>query len=134
MPSKHRGFLRLDDNGRLILPEDLAAAWGLEPSGSLPFRVEDGEIRVMPPIHAVQRVYIEPTNQCNLDCRTCMRNAWERAPGRMSAETFDRILDGLQCLLARCRWFSLAGTASRFPTPRSCAWFERSKRWARGRN
>lgn len=98
MPSKHRGFLRLDDQSRLTLPDDLASQWGLQPGDSLPFRVEDGELRVMPPIHAVQRVYIEPTNQCNLDCRTCMRNAWEEVPGRMRAETFQHILHGLRAL------------------------------------
>ncbi len=95
MPSKHRGFLRLDDQGRLILPDDLASAWGLQPSDSLPFHVEDGAIRLQPSIHAVQRVYIEPTNQCNLDCRTCMRNAWDERPGCMSAEIFQRILADL---------------------------------------
>jgi MoaA/NifB/PqqE/SkfB family radical SAM enzyme len=42
------------------------------------------------------RLYIEPTNQCNLACRTCLRNAWDEVGGHMSAATFDRVLDGLR--------------------------------------
>ena len=42
------------------------------------------------------RVYIEPTNACNLDCVTCMRNVWDEAPGSMSAAVFQRILDGVR--------------------------------------
>lgn len=44
------------------------------------------------------RLYIEPTNECNLACRTCLRNAWDEAGGQMSSATFDRILDGLHRL------------------------------------
>ncbi len=44
------------------------------------------------------RLYIEPTNQCNLACRTCLRNTWDESGGHMSAATFDRILEGLRQL------------------------------------
>ncbi len=44
------------------------------------------------------RLYIEPTNQCNLACRTCLRNAWDEAGGHMSTATFGRVLDGLRKL------------------------------------
>lgn len=45
------------------------------------------------------KLYIEPTNQCNLACRTCLRNAWDEAGGDMSASTFDRVLGGLRELV-----------------------------------
>ncbi len=44
------------------------------------------------------RLYVEPTNQCNLACRTCLRNAWDETGGHMSAGTFGRVLDGLRKL------------------------------------
>ena len=40
------------------------------------------------------KIYVEPTSRCNLNCRTCMRNAWDEALGEMSRATFARVLDG----------------------------------------
>ncbi len=42
------------------------------------------------------KLYIEPTNQCNLDCRTCIRNVWTEPLGQMSDEVFGRIVQGLR--------------------------------------
>ncbi|RPH38909.1 MAG: radical SAM protein, partial [Burkholderiales bacterium] len=42
------------------------------------------------------KLYIEPTSQCNLDCKTCMRNSWDEAQGMMSEEVFSRVLEGLK--------------------------------------
>lgn len=46
------------------------------------------------PLPPPARIYVEPTSLCNLDCRTCMRNAWSEAGGRMAANTFARVLAG----------------------------------------
>ena len=43
----------------------------------------------------LSKLYIEPTNCCNLTCRTCVRNIWGEEPGYMSQATFDRILASL---------------------------------------
>ena len=48
-----------------------------------------------------RKIYIEPTNRCNLDCRTCMRNAWDEPLGRMSMPTFVRIMDGVRLISPR---------------------------------
>jgi MoaA/NifB/PqqE/SkfB family radical SAM enzyme len=42
------------------------------------------------------KLYVEPTNACNLDCRTCIRNVWDERSGKMTAATFDAVLAGLQ--------------------------------------
>lgn len=42
------------------------------------------------------KVYVEPTNRCNLACRTCLRTLWDEPPGDMDAATFARVLDGLR--------------------------------------
>lgn len=42
------------------------------------------------------KVYIEPTNRCNLICRTCLRTLWDEPPGDMDAATFAGVLDGLR--------------------------------------
>jgi MoaA/NifB/PqqE/SkfB family radical SAM enzyme len=41
------------------------------------------------------KLYIEPTNCCNLTCRTCIRNIWGEELGYMCQDTFDRILESL---------------------------------------
>ena len=42
------------------------------------------------------KLYIEPTNECNLNCRTCVRNVWQEPMGTMSDTVFDRVIEGLR--------------------------------------
>ena len=43
------------------------------------------------------KIYIEPTNQCNLACRTCIRNTWDNdATGKMSSGVFARAIEELR--------------------------------------
>jgi len=41
------------------------------------------------------KVYVEPTNACNLDCRTCMRHAWDEPEDFMDWLVYERVVDGL---------------------------------------
>jgi len=41
------------------------------------------------------KVYVEPTNQCNLRCRTCIRNVWDEPLGMMDWEVYQRLIDDL---------------------------------------
>jgi len=41
------------------------------------------------------RIYVEPTNRCNLDCRTCMRHGWEEPLGFMEFSLFEKIVADL---------------------------------------
>jgi MoaA/NifB/PqqE/SkfB family radical SAM enzyme len=47
-------------------------------------------------IDRLARLYVEPTNRCNLDCRTCMRQGWEEGLGFMEFELFEKIVPGLR--------------------------------------
>jgi MoaA/NifB/PqqE/SkfB family radical SAM enzyme len=46
-------------------------------------------------IDRLAKLYIEPTNRCNLDCRTCMRHGWEEELGFMDVGLLERIMAGL---------------------------------------
>ena len=46
-------------------------------------------------IDRLAKLYVEPTNRCNLDCRTCMRHGWEEELGFMEFELFEKISEGL---------------------------------------
>ena len=89
-------YLTVGERGELIVPQAIAARYGLEP-GSRVF-VEEGRdgLLLRPPVTRLERVYLEPTNRCNLDCRTCVRRVWDEPAGFMGADTFARIAEGLE--------------------------------------
>ena len=41
------------------------------------------------------KVYVEPTNACNLACTTCVRHAWDEPEGFMEWATFEAVVDGV---------------------------------------
>jgi len=86
----------VDDEGRLVLPREMISHFGLKPGVQV--GIDDGEnyLCLQRPITHLAKVYIEPTNACNLECRTCIRNVWDEPIGRMSTKTFDRIMEGLK--------------------------------------
>lgn len=86
----------VDESGRLKLPEELKTAYGLEAGAKVMLRQAGGEIWLERPVSNLARVYIEPTNQCNLDCLTCMRNVWDEPLGMMSEAVFERVLEGVE--------------------------------------
>lgn len=88
-------FAQVDAAGRLVLPRRVAARYGLEPGDRLPLLEGPDRLGLLRPSR-LSRLYVEPTNQCNLDCRTCMRNAWDEPAGMMSEGVFDRVIEGLQ--------------------------------------
>lgn len=49
-------------------------------------------------IDRLAKIYIEPTNRCNLDCRTCMRHGWEEPLGYMEFGLFARIMNDVRSL------------------------------------
>ena len=87
---------QVDDEGRLVLPQEMISHFGLKPGVQV--GIDDGEnyLCLQRPITHLAKVYIEPTNARNLECRTCIRNVWDEPVGQMSTKTFDRIIEGLR--------------------------------------
>ena len=98
MNSKTTLWGEVDEQGRLIFPAEVATQFGLQPGSK--FRLENGgnRIQMHRPVTHLTKVYIEPTDQCNIACRTCIRNSWDENLGRMSKETFSQILESVQQL------------------------------------
>lgn len=96
MSSNHDSYAHVDKAGRLVLPPELAARHGIE--AGTPARIDEVEngLYVRRGTRQLAKLYVEPTNQCNLDCRTCIRNIWNAPLGKMSAAVFDRVLQGLR--------------------------------------
>lgn len=85
----------VDDQGRLVLPPELTTRFGLQPGSQIQIETGPDEFHVLRPLAQLAKVYVEPTDICNLDCVTCIRNVWDEPAGLMSAATFGRVLDGL---------------------------------------
>jgi MoaA/NifB/PqqE/SkfB family radical SAM enzyme len=95
---KPSDWATVDADGRLILPAHIAARLGLTPGAQLRIDEDANSLRLHRPITHLARLYVEPTDACNLDCITCFRNAWQSSIGRMSDATFAAILAGVRAL------------------------------------
>ena len=91
-------YLRVGEAGELIVPPEIAGRFGLQPGDRLLCAEGRDGLWLPLPVTRLNRVYVEPTNRCNLDCRTCVRHVWEEPAGSMSGETFSRIVEGLKSL------------------------------------
>lgn len=43
----------------------------------------------------LNKIYVEPTNRCNLTCVTCIRNSWDEPFGDMDWSVYQALIDGL---------------------------------------
>ncbi len=89
-------WARVDEEGRLVLPPGVAARLGLVPGAQVRLEESGQGLRLHRPVTHLAKVYVEPTDACNIECVTCFRNGWDEPMGRMSDGTFQAILDGLR--------------------------------------
>lgn len=83
--------LTVGPDGSLTLPPVIARAYGLVPGAKARLDVqENGFVVRRTPSH-LSRLYVELTNGCNIDCRTCMRNVWDLQTGFLSDDLFEKI-------------------------------------------
>jgi MoaA/NifB/PqqE/SkfB family radical SAM enzyme len=88
-------FLEIDRTGRITLPPELLSRYNIKPGNKIRLSESPSGLQIQTPSR-LAKLYIEPTSQCNLDCRTCMRNAWDESQGMMPEAVFSRILEGLK--------------------------------------
>lgn len=55
------------------------------------FQGEEFEV-LLKPQNNIKKLYLEITNDCNLQCTTCYRHAWEHKSGYMSLKTIKKIV------------------------------------------
>ena len=73
-------------------------------------------------VNRLAKLYVEPTNRCNLDCRTCMRHGWEEELGFMEFGLFEKIVADRVLFPSGPPFFS-AATANRWAIPASSTWW-----------
>jgi MoaA/NifB/PqqE/SkfB family radical SAM enzyme len=119
-------WAEVDEQGRLVLPPEVAEQMGVRPGVRLRLEESGHHIRLHRPVTHLNKIYIEPTNGCNLDCRTCMRNTWEEPIGRMSEATFERFLESIRKLSPIPSIF-FGGLGEPLFHPRTVEWLARVK-------
>lgn len=93
---KSAGYtVEVDEQGHLILPESVRKSYGITPGAKMRLQQSDTGIYLSRSSDNLARIYVEPTNLCNLRCVTCMRNVWNEASGYMRQEIYDKIIAGL---------------------------------------
>jgi MoaA/NifB/PqqE/SkfB family radical SAM enzyme len=93
--------IEIAEDGHLQIPEQWAGQFGLVAGSKVVLEAGEGAVRILPPVTHLAKIYIEPTNTCDLGCRTCMRNVWDEPLGFMSEGTFQRVLRGLEAASPR---------------------------------
>jgi len=95
MDNNGRYLVGVDGNGSISLPAELAEMWGTKPGTQIRVDKQGNGLYLRRPISHLAKIYVEPTNQCNLECRTCIRNIWDEAPGIMAEATFKGIIQAI---------------------------------------
>lgn len=83
------------ENGALVVPPGLEKKLGLDAGSCVEIVFNGGRAEVLPNIHSLNRLYVEPTSRCNLACRTCIRNTWDEPMGDMEMAVFERLASQL---------------------------------------
>ena len=78
----------MDTEGRLALPSDLLPYFGLEPGVQVRIDRRSSGLHLRQPVTYLGKVYVEPTNACNLDCRPCIHHQSIKGDCPMAMTTF----------------------------------------------
>ncbi len=119
-------WAEVDEQGRLVLPTHVTARLGVKPGERMRLEEDTSQIRLHQPTGHLAKVYLEPTNRCNITCRTCMRNTWDEPLVRMSDRVFERVLGGCALFHRRPSSF-LEGSENHSPIRAPSTWSGGSK-------
>ncbi len=76
----------------ITLPTDFLVRRGQTAPREYWLDEREGSLLLHPRVPDIQKLYIEATTGCNLQCTTCIRNEWSDPLAPMKKSTFDRIV------------------------------------------
>jgi MoaA/NifB/PqqE/SkfB family radical SAM enzyme len=130
MAPENEFWVEVDEDGRLVLPPEVCERYELQPGAQIRLKMGSKTLHLHRPVSQLDRVYLEPTSRCNLNCRTCIRNAWDEPQGDMPAGTFERLVKGLEGWPSRPEVF-IGGFGEPLLLPHIIDWIKRLKPLAR---
>jgi MoaA/NifB/PqqE/SkfB family radical SAM enzyme len=90
-----RLILEIDQDGNLAIPQSLKDHFRMVPGSKILVEIDEDRLHLSRPSDGLNRIYIEVTNQCNLDCSTCIRTIWNDSLGSMPFPGFQKIIADL---------------------------------------
>ena len=95
-------YFKADSSGNLVIPAEMSSRFGIAPGDQIQYIQNGSTLSLSLPMR-LEKLYIEVTNQCNLNCRTCIRHVWDEPSGMMSEDVFDAIVRGISSFPYRPR-------------------------------
>jgi len=83
-------------DGKLELPEMLKEKIGLEADTDLKIKFNQDGMYIERADPRLTKVYIEPTSDCNLNCKTCVRHSWDEELGFMELDDYKKLIEELK--------------------------------------
>jgi len=80
-------------DGSFRLPEEFLRRWRMRDCSEWWLDQRDGTIFLLPMLPDLHKLYVEPTTNCNLNCRTCIRDVWEDRNNFMEMETDGQLIE-----------------------------------------
>ena len=91
-------FLQADEQGRLVLPDTEKNKLSIQPGDKIYFEYSDNGIFLHRPVSQLSKIYVEPTNMCNLECSTCIRHSWTEPAAHMKSEVYGKIISAIESM------------------------------------
>lgn len=126
MDTENELWAEVDEQGRLVLPADAQQLYGFAPGTRVRLERNPNHLRVHRPAVSLTKIYVEPTDQCNLNCTICIRNCWDEPLGKMTQQTFDHILEGVKQISPRPTLF-FGGLGEPLFHPKTIQWVAEAK-------
>lgn len=92
-------WAKVDEQGHLIIPLELLGHYFV-PGSMVRIDEEINGLYLHRPVNSLAKIYVEPSGECNLACRTCLRNVWSEPMGLMSMAVWERLMQGVRALPA----------------------------------
>jgi MoaA/NifB/PqqE/SkfB family radical SAM enzyme len=85
----------LNRMGEIQLPPEIAERYGYCSGASVSLSETPEGIFIHRPPQGLRKIYLEPTNLCNLNCSTCVRQGWRDPQGMMEMEAYEGLIKQL---------------------------------------
>lgn len=84
------------EDGSLKIPEKVRKKLGLEDDTAVNIKLGSKGFYLERSDPQLTKVYIEPTSDCNLNCKTCVRHSWDEEMGNMKLDVYRKLIEELK--------------------------------------
>ncbi len=83
-------------NGKIEIPKEIKRKLGFESDTKVKIKFNQKGMYIERADPQLTKVYIEPTSDCNLDCKTCVRHSWDEEMGFMQLDEYKKLIEELK--------------------------------------